>query len=322
MPAKRRRWWQSAAAALAVAALTSPSSALAGEPVDRLPDLQMARLSEFRIEVQDDPDRTLLRFSAVIQNKGKGPLVIRGKRDCTSLSTCPRMTTSQRIKRSDGSWRSVPSDGVARYDVGDGHNHWHIMDIETYELIPMDVPPEEAVDRIVGSKVGFCFFDTEAVDLSLPYSPNYRVFEEADCGVSTTTGIRVGLSVGWGDRYSWFLPRQWIKVTDVPSGRYLVCATTDAFGEWLERRDDNNQSWTEIELYEDQGRMAVRVIEDGKSSCEERLSISESAAWRADLPRAQAIPYRGPVPGHHAGHQPSVQGSGSSVRVRGSVTPV
>ncbi len=314
MTAKPRGWYR-AAATLGVVALMAPSTALAGTPVDRLPDLQMARLSEFRIEVQQDPDRTLLRFSAVIQNKGKGPLVIRGERDCTSLASCPEMTTSQRIKRSDGSFRSVRSEGMARYDVKDGHNHWHIMDFETYELIPMDVPPEEAVERITGSKVGFCFFDTEPVDLSLPYSPDYRVFEEAGCGVSTTTRIRVGLSVGWGDRYSWFLPRQWINVTNVPQGRYLVCATSDAFGQWLERRDDNNQSWTEIELYQGQERMAVRVIGDGKSSCEERLSLPQEADWRADLPRAQAIPYGGPLPGHHVRHGPSV-------RARGSVAPV
>lgn len=315
MPVMPRRQWYAVAAFIAVAGLVTPSSALAGAPVDRLPDLQMARLSEFRIEVQADPDRTLLRFTAVIQNKGKGPVVVRGQRDCTSVSTCPRMTTSQRLRRSDGSWRSVDSDGVARYDVGDGHNHWHIMDVETYELIPMDVPPDEAIDAIVGSKVGFCFFDTETVDLSLPYSPDYPVFDEADCGVSTTRDIRVGLSVGWGDRYSWFLPRQWINVSSVPLGRYLVCATTDAFGEWLERRDDNNQSWTEIDLYQRQGGVAVRVIEDGRSSCEQRRSMPQEATWRADLPRAQAIPYEGHAPAHHPTAPPVM-------RPHGSVAPV
>jgi len=276
--------------------LLVPTAVAGGGPVDRLPDLQMRRLSEFRLTAEPsggEPDRLLLRFTAVIVNKGEGPFVVRAERDCSD-SSCPTMTAEQRVKRSNGSWRGIASDGFAKYDVKDGHTHWHIMDVETYELIPMDVPPTQ--ENVTGSKVGFCFFDTTAVSTSLPYSPDFPVFGESGCGVQSSTSIRMGLSVGWGDTYGWYLPRQWINVTDVPHGRYLVCATSDAFEQWTEKRDDNNQSWTQVELYDQDGSTAVRILGEGKSSCEEQLGLPAmaGASWRSSFPRAEAIHFPGP----------------------------
>lgn len=274
----------------AVCALFAPTAVAAGEAVDRLPDLRMGVLSDIRVTHEPtvaNPDRRLLRFTAVIMNRGTGPFIVKGSRGAGQQ----QMSTEQVIKRSDGTTRREPSVATAKYDVGDGHKHWHVMDVETYELIPLGIPPEEQAESVIGSKVGFCFFDTEGRDLSMPYSPDYPVYTESGCGVSSSLDIRVGLSVGWGDRYSWFLARQWIRVTSVPSGNYLLCATADAYGQWQEENDGNNQSWVELQLRQSGGEMSVGVLGSGKSSCEDRAGLPPDALRRGSYPRAEAIRY-------------------------------
>jgi hypothetical protein len=285
------------AVALGIAALSWPSSALAGSS-EQLPDLRMAKATNVLID--EDAGRYLLRFDALIENRGAGPFIVRGARDCASLSSCPEMTARQVVKMSDGSFRPQPVTGHARYDVGDGHNHWHVMDVETYELFPADLPPTPD-NGYRGSKVGFCFFDTTAVDLSLPNSPDRRIFHESGCGRSDTLSIRVGLSVGWGDSYPWYLPRQWVNVTDVADGEYVLCSTADGLGQWRETREGNNQSWARLRLATkadgsaDGKRRTVATIARGKGACANQLpaapaeTVAAASTRRAGLERPTPI---------------------------------
>ena len=262
----------SLAMGLAIIAMLLPAGVLAGSPADQLPDLRMARPSDVRLAygtTGDGPNRRLLRFSALITNVGQGPLVVRGKRDCDS-SACPKMRTAQRIKQTDGTWRGVRTDRAARLDVGDGHDHWHVLRVQRYELFPLDRPPE-APGALRGAKTGYCFFDTNATRLDLPGAPRQRVFSESDCGDASSTSVRMGLSVGWGDLYGWYLPRQWIDTTGIAYGRYLLCSTANAEGDWLETDRSNNQSWAEIRLSGGQGADKVEVLRTGRSSCATQL---------------------------------------------------
>lgn len=281
------------ATCLAAIGLMIPSVSIAGGPQLYLPDLRMAKLTDLRVTYDSARDRHLLRFTATILNMGDGAFVIRAERDCAGAA-CPTMDAQQRVRTSDGTWTGDGYTGVAEYDVGDGHSHWHAMDVESYELIPLDTPPEEAAQNVQGSKVGFCFFDTTPRDLTLPRSPNQPRFESSGCGVPDSTSIRVGLSVGWGDTYPWYLPRQWINLKTVPSGDYLVCATADPLEQWTETDDTNNQTWTEIHLERQVGDIEITSLGDGRSPCATRLPAAlKDASWRASLPRAEAIPLSG-----------------------------
>lgn len=279
MPLSRRS--ASLGLTLAMAALLLPVGAMAGSPGDMLPDLRMARPSDIRLtygSTEDGSDRRLLRFSALIMNVGKGPLIVRGKRDCAN-SSCPKMRTIQRIKQTDGTSRGVASNRAARFDVGDGHNHWHVMRFQRYELFQLDPPPEAPGEAVRGAKTGFCFFDTEARRLDLSGAPQNRVFGEPGCGRSWSTSIRMGLSVGWGDLYGWTLPRQWIDTTGLGHGRFLLCSTANAEGDWLERNHSNNQAWAEIQLFRNnQGADQVRVPSGGRSPCSTQLTDGPTAA--------------------------------------------
>ena len=58
----------------------------------------------------------------------------------------------------------------------------------------------------------------------------------------------MGLSRGWGDRYSYWLPDQYIDVAGLTSGRYRLQATADASNWFLESDESNNFTWVDIQI--------------------------------------------------------------------------
>lgn len=255
-----------------VAALLAlgPVSAIAA--TDRLPDLRMAVPADVRLcaapvgnQVCPAPvaDGTrYLRFSATIVNVGKGPLIIRATRDCPD---CPRMSTRQVIVRSNGTRHSVRTAAEERYVTDDHHNHWHVIGMEHYALyrstkrLPGDVP--------LGHKYGFCFFDGLPYALGLRRASHVPVFSFFDCGVPTSQALRVGLSVGWGDIYPWDFTGQFIDVSNVPDGDYLVCLGADPANDFRELHNANNQAWARVSLT----ATSVTVVSTGRSPCQTQL---------------------------------------------------
>src|SRR5918997_5107394 len=71
--------------------------------VERQPDLRMLRPSGFYIQTTSWGAR-LLRFNTVITNDGPGAFDVRGSRPDTATE---RMNLTQRIYRSDGTYRNI-----------------------------------------------------------------------------------------------------------------------------------------------------------------------------------------------------------------------
>ena len=214
--------------ALPLAALASPAKAAS----DLLPDLRMAHLTDLKIEKTSD-GRKLLRFSSLVVNTGAGPVEVRGERTATGT---PTMTTAQRIFDDAGQHRDVPTDAVM-YFGGDGHNHWHVRDLETFELKHLRKGSKVGT----GAKHGFCFSD------------NYRYGSEQDphytsCGQSTDLEVTMGLSVGWADLYRYSLPDQYIDITGLGRGRYRLEGTADADNWFQESEESNNSTWVDIRI--------------------------------------------------------------------------
>lgn len=82
------------------------------------------------------------------------------------------------------------------------HGHYHIRDFSVYELL---TPDGQVV--VTGHKQGFCFED------SFKYGPNRS--SGYDC-------VNQGITSGWGDWYYKQLVGQWIDITGVPEGDYIV----------------------------------------------------------------------------------------------------
>jgi len=232
----RRRVLRIAVAVLVVLAAVAP--VLIAPPVvaaaDKLPDLRMAYLDEFRIQFTSS-GRRLLRFTVMMTNYGAGPMELRGSRSNTSQP----MTVSQVIYNTSGGSRLVLTDAHMQY-AGDGHNHWHTMEMTRYDLWG-------GAATLHDEKIGLCFLDSDPADLSLPGAPSSPYYRASWCGTSSSIlSNRMGTSVGWGDKYGWSLAWQWIDITGIPGGTYTVRAMADPEGFALESNETNQCAYARI----------------------------------------------------------------------------
>lgn len=215
-----------------------PAAAPSGGPADRLPDLAMARPRDLRIQTLAN-GRRRLRFTGLIVNIGAGPFEIRASRKSVRVKT---MAVRQRIYSNTGGQRTVATRASIKY-AGDGHDHWHVQKVAGYELYAGS-GAGPVLRR--GAKVGFCFFDTRPFRSSLPRSPKTRRYLERGCGTHASRSLRIGLSVGWSDIYPWNFAWQWINVSGLPAGQYLLKLIADPNASFAEKRTDNNCNWTRI----------------------------------------------------------------------------
>ncbi len=237
--------------AVASAALTVAAVAPVGAATPRLPDLGMAPLADIRVETQ--PGRTVLRFSATVVNVGVGPFDIRGNRARTSVAA---MKVRQRLFNTDGT-KTVFLTGASMFYSGDGHDHWHIRDLQRYTIHSINTDAELGA----GAKVGFCFWDNVAYRTTLPRAPQSPRYNS--CGVASSLSVNMGLSVGWGDLYPWYLPDQWIDITGLPAGDYILRAHADPKGFFTEANVNNNKTWTKIRI---SATNQVTILEQGPAA--------------------------------------------------------
>jgi Lysyl oxidase len=248
----RLRFRRGAVAALVAAVASVATGVATASAADRLPDLGMARLSDFRVE-KTAAGRTLLRYTTIIVNVGQGRFELRGQRTSTTQT---QMTVSQRVYNDTGGSRLVSTAAVMVFG-GDGHNHWHVRDLETSELIRLDNGSKVGT----GAKRGFCFFDNTPYRLSLPRAPQSPVY--TGCGTSASLAVTMGLSIGWGDIYPSTLPDQYLDITGLTAGRYRLRVTADAQNRFLETNNSNNATWVDLQL---KGSGRPRVIAYGPSA--------------------------------------------------------
>ena len=223
---------------VALALVVLVPSAPAGAVSDQLPDLGMAHPKDLKIAKTSD-GRKLLRFSSIVVNVGAGPFEVHGERGARAST----MTTQQRIFDSAGGSRDVPTAAIM-YFGGDGHSHWHVQDLEVFELERLDN------GQLVGTgaKQGFCSFDHYRYSSSGPAYYTRQTSPPACGTLSSNLQAFMGLSVGWGDIYNWNLPDQYIDIKGLTSGRYRLWATADAGNWFVESDDSNNFSWIDIQL--------------------------------------------------------------------------
>jgi hypothetical protein len=237
-------------AALALAA------AKPARPADNpaYPDLAMARLAD--IDIVNASGQLQLRFSATIVNVGQGPFELNATRpDATS-----GFSIVQKVYGTGGS-TSIPIPGADLVWGGDGHAHWHVRNLERYELDRLDNGSKVGT----GMKGGFCFFDSAVFNRSLTGAPPAAVYVPGTvCGQNDQSAltVRMGISVGYGDRYPYNLPDQFIDVTNLTSGNYRLYATADQNGLFTETNEGNNQTWVDLKL---------QISDKGKGSSKARV---------------------------------------------------
>ena len=266
---------------LVATTLTIGPAGAAASPTDRLPDLGMGRPRDLVLQRTAGGQRRL-RFTSLIVNVGAGPFETRASRTTLGAKT---MAVRQRIYDTAGGHRSIATGAVARY-AGDGHNHWHVQKVAGYELF---APTGDGPALRRGAKVGFCFFDTRLYRPSLPRTPRSRRYLERTCGTRSSKSIKVGLSVGWSDIYPWNFAWQWINVTGLPAGQYLLKLTADPGLNFIEAREDNNCNWTRIRIPRTGSKVTVLGFTNG---CRQPGSTPEPTP----TPSPSATPTPTPTP--------------------------
>lgn len=248
--------------AVTLSALVALSASVAGPPPvaaaegDKRPNLRMLPLRDWRLQTVDG--RRLLRFTSIFVNAGPGHFEVVGNRRSRSAST---MNVRQRMFRWDGTSRYIDTPAFAMY-AADGHDHWHVHGVTTYEAWKEAEPT--AARR--GAKTGFCFLDSEPWNLSLRGARRSPYYTGAGCGTRSSLAIRAGLSVGWADNYPWNFAYQWIDITGLPGGIYRVRVTVDIQDFYDEKVETDNCVWTKIRIPEPGSGRAPTVYANG-SDC-------------------------------------------------------
>ena len=107
--------------------------------------------------------------------------------------------------------RSDPNNPYAAFFVfAPCHGHYHIRDFSVYELLNTN-----GTTVVAGHKQGFCFEDSFKYDSGKSNGYN--------CAFQ-------GITSGWGDWYYKQLTGQWIDITGIPEGDYVVRVTVNLIG--------------------------------------------------------------------------------------------
>ena len=124
------------------------------------------------------------------------------------------------------------------------HGHYHIKYFSIYELLTLD-----GKVVVAGTKQGFCFEDN---------------FKYVDGGNSSGYDCHdQGITSGWGDWYYKQLVGQWIDITGVPEGDYIVRVSinTGQYSPIFDEGQDRYKNVTEVQVHIPNPRKKVAVVE-------------------------------------------------------------
>lgn len=216
----RRRSVLAALLAATAGALGVVVAAVAGGQVtgaELLPDLRQEPPSQ--VAVRRDGDKVVLVFRSAVGNVGQGPLIVNGRRARGERL----MTATQELVRADGSVAQVPLATRLKYQPG-GHNHWHFLGFNRFDLRSADTGAR--VGR--SNKVGFCLGSRYQVEPPVPGTAAVPVINH-NCGrfLPGLMTMRMGIDVGYADDYAAFVEFQYVDITRVRPGSYLLVHRAD-----------------------------------------------------------------------------------------------
>jgi hypothetical protein len=102
----------------------------------------------------------------------------------------------------------APFAGNEWYDWGGCHGHHHLKGFTSYQLLDAS-----GTQVVMGRKQAFCLMDSARFQGDLP--------GKFDCD-------HQGITAGWQDDYPSYLDCQWLDVTDVRPGSYILRVVIDA----------------------------------------------------------------------------------------------
>jgi hypothetical protein len=208
-----------------------------------------------------------LGFGSAVRNLGDGPLIVSGQRKSAAI---PTMTADQLVESEDAPVAVVEGVGRLRYVESPDHEHWHLLDFERYQLRRA----AGGTKRVTDSKTGFCLGDRYRTrGRALPAQPSEPQYT-GRCGLGETGRLRLveGISVGYGDDYPANLEGQFVRLTGLPAGRYVLIHRVNVQQRLRETDYGNNAASLLLRLQWRAGAPKVRVLRQCPDSerCQQR----------------------------------------------------
>src|SRR5262245_11838308 len=204
------------------------------------------------LQIQNEHQREMLRFSTTHINLGDGPLQIRGGGqvapcviDGIAYEQCTYAT--QEVLDSNRNIVFSQPAGVAFFHPQ--HNHWHQSGVARFE-VRRDTLDGPLVNN--GVKITFCLVDTDQTGLVTNGSSRYYF----DCNAELQ-----GISVGWGDNYHQSTPLQELDITGAPEGIYYLTHLADPENHWKESDESNNFAWVKFYLQRQGANAKITILE-------------------------------------------------------------
>jgi hypothetical protein len=201
------------------------------------PDLKTLPPFDLRLISNPEAGRRWIRFSNSILNRGPGALELAGKRD----SQTGDILVVQNIYYGEDQF---VRNSLGSFEFEESHNHVHFEGFSLYEVWAVG-PTGEMLELAASSgKVSYCVRDNDPLQsqdfglsgggepaiANVPEKPRYL-----SCGYSLQ-----GLSPGWIDTYKHNTPGQYVDISGLPEGDYLLVSTVDPDDLLLEEDETNN----------------------------------------------------------------------------------
>lgn len=184
--------------------------------------------------------RRCLRFDGIIGNFGEGAFEL-----AYVWRKGSPIAAVQRVYSPDGSYAD-------RYAIDSEfhptHAHFHVRDFYVARLWAAGPDGARSGTTPVarGDKNGFCPQDSDPIAGDAQEGRRYTCLMDGPDG---TRALQVvGISSGWRDVYPADLPDQFVEITGVPDGRYVLELEIDPDDVFVEANDRNNRVCTLLEL--------------------------------------------------------------------------
>jgi hypothetical protein len=188
-----------------------------------------------------------LRWNQGEYNVGDGPLELHnypGEDSGTEMW--------QRIYRADGTVTQAPV-GQARFSPNHGHVHYLGFTTATLHRIAPDGAPGAEVGR--GPDKGICLADIELAALGGDRTSPLSYAVPGTCDAATHVDphdptypgspyLAMGISVGAADVYPWYIADQYLDISNISDGRYLLRVEINPGGKLIEKTRSNNVAVT------------------------------------------------------------------------------
>jgi hypothetical protein len=168
--------------------------------------IQTRTFSETSCSVREDHtepgQRRLLRFTFTSPNVGDGDLIVGDPHDHPEwfdLETCHGHEHYEEY----ADYRLWEPDAYAKW------NAYRAADPGATDEQILDEHPELRENFVLGQKMGFCVIDL-------------RSYTGVGFPRYTSCADDQGISVGWADEYHWTLDGQWIDITGLAPGGYIL----------------------------------------------------------------------------------------------------